>query len=63
MSSPRITLDALPDVLTAEEARALLRVSRNSFYRSVAAGEVPAIRLGRSLRFSKAALRRLMEAD
>lgn len=63
MTAPVVTLDSLPDVLTAEEARALLRVSRNAFYRSVARGDIPVIRLGRSQRFSKAALARLMEGE
>ena len=34
----------------------MLRVSRATFYRLVAAGEIPAIRIGRSLRFDRQAV-------
>ena len=54
-------LDELPAVLTAREAMAVCRLSKNAFYRLVAAGDIPAIRLGRSLRFSKAALLALLD--
>lgn len=43
-----------PDVLTADEVAALLRVDRKSIYAAVARGEVPGVlRLGRLIRFSR----------
>jgi excisionase family DNA binding protein len=46
-----------PEVLTADEAAALLRVSRKAIYAAANRGEIPgAFRLGRSIRFSRAAL-------
>ncbi len=41
-------------LLTVQEAAALLRVSRNAAYDLVARGELPAIRLGRQIRISRA---------
>ena len=43
-----------PDVLTADEVAALLRVDRKSIYAAVARDEVPGVlRLGRLIRFSR----------
>jgi excisionase family DNA binding protein len=39
-----------PAVLTVEEAAALLRISRSAAYAAVAAGELPACRVGRTWR-------------
>lgn len=55
-----VSLDQLPDVLTAREAMAVCRLSKNAFYRLVASGDIPAIRLGRSLRFSKVAIAEML---
>jgi len=41
-------------LLTVQEAAELLRVSRNAAYDLVARGELPAIRLGRQIRISRA---------
>jgi excisionase family DNA binding protein len=46
----------LPEVLTAREAAAILRVGRNQLYQAVARGELGAIRIGRSIRIPKQAL-------
>jgi excisionase family DNA binding protein len=46
----------LPEVLTAREAAAILRVGRNQLYQAVARGEVGAVRIGRSIRIPKQAL-------
>jgi excisionase family DNA binding protein len=54
-------LETLPDVLTAREAMEVCRLSKNAFYRLVASGDIPAIRFGRSLRFSKAAIAALID--
>jgi excisionase family DNA binding protein len=51
---------ALPALLTIDEVAAMLRQSRGSIYRKIAAGELEAVRLGRSrsspLRIRAAAL-------
>jgi excisionase family DNA binding protein len=63
-TSPTASLDlarssalaALPEVLTAREAAAILRVGRNQLYQAVGRGELGAVRIGRSLRIPKQAL-------
>ena len=46
-----------PDFLNTAEVCALLRISRPTLYGAIARGEVPGVlRLGRVLRFSRAAL-------
>lgn len=46
----------MSDVLTFEEAMALLKVGRSTLYRAVARNQVPHRRVGRLVRFSRAAL-------
>jgi excisionase family DNA binding protein len=46
----------LPEVLTACEAAAILRVGRNQLYQAVARGQLGAIRIGRSIRIPRQAL-------
>jgi excisionase family DNA binding protein len=46
----------LPEVLTAREAAAILRIGRNQLYQAVARGELGAVRIGRSIRIPKQAL-------
>jgi excisionase family DNA binding protein len=53
-------LATLPEVLTAREAAAILRVGRNQLYQAVARGELSAVRLGRSIRIPKHALLALL---
>jgi excisionase family DNA binding protein len=55
-SSSTSTLATLPEVLTAREAAAILRVGRNQLYQAVARGELGAVRIGRSIRIPKQAL-------
>jgi excisionase family DNA binding protein len=55
-------LDQLPEVLKVPEAAAILRVGRNQLYAAVARGEVPAIRIGRTIRIPKAPLADLLTA-
>jgi excisionase family DNA binding protein len=55
-SAPADRLARLPEVLTAHEAAAILRVGRNQLYQAVARGELGAIRIGRSIRIPKHAL-------
>lgn len=44
------------EILTYPEAAALLRISVRTLHRAVAAGDVPCIRVGGSVRFSRNAL-------
>jgi excisionase family DNA binding protein len=67
--SSRVLLADLPDVLTIEEAAAVLRIGRGAAYqlahRFLWSGGVeglPVFQLGRRLRVPKAALERLMNA-
>ena len=62
------SLDELPEVLTVEEAAAVLRIGRGAAYdlarifRATNGREgLPVITLGRSLRVPRAALRHLLE--
>lgn len=57
------TLDDLPAILTVDEAAAFLRIGRSSAYSAIAAGQLPAIRIGRKLRVSRDALARLVEGE
>jgi excisionase family DNA binding protein len=52
----------LPEVLTAREAAAILRVGRNQLYQAVARGQLGAVRIGRSIRIPKQALLDLLAA-
>jgi len=49
-------LAMLPEVLTAREAAAILRVGRNQLYQAVGRGELGSVRIGRSIRIPKQAL-------
>jgi excisionase family DNA binding protein len=55
-------LAMLPEVLTAREAAAILRVGRNQLYQAVARGQLGAIRIGRSIRIPRQALLALLAA-
>ena len=50
------------DVLTVVEAASLLRVGRNLVYDLVARNEIPHRRLGKQIRFSRAALVRWLSS-
>jgi excisionase family DNA binding protein len=52
----------LPEVLTAREAAAILRVGRNQLYQAVARGQLSAIRIGRSIRIPRQALLALLSS-
>jgi len=60
VDSATSALRTLPEVLTAREAAAILRIGRNQLYQAVARGELPAIRIGRSIRIPKHALLALL---
>ena len=55
-------LAMLPEVLTAREAAAILRVGRNQLYQAIARGQLRAVRIGRSIRIPKQALLDLLAA-
>jgi excisionase family DNA binding protein len=50
-------------VLTVREAAAILRVGRNQLYQAVASGQLPAVRIGRSIRIPTQALLDLLAHD
>jgi excisionase family DNA binding protein len=50
------SISTLPEVLTAREAAAILRVGRNQLYQAVSRGELGSIRIGRSIRIPKQSL-------
>jgi excisionase family DNA binding protein len=52
-----------PHVLTVEEAAAFLGIGRNAAYEAVARGEIPAIRIGRSIRIPRSGLMHLLKID
>lgn len=49
-----------PRFLTVAEVAALMRVSKMTVYRMVHAGEIPAVRMGRSFRVPEAAVEKLI---
>ena len=55
-------LATLPEVLTAREAAAILRVGRNQLYQAVARGQLGAVRIGRTIRIPRQALLDLLAA-
>jgi excisionase family DNA binding protein len=50
------SMSTLPEVLTAREAAAILRVGRDQLYQAVSRGELGSVRIGRSIRIPKQAL-------
>ena len=60
--SPKQERDAAPpDVLTVAEAAARLRVSPKSIYKAVKNGQLPVVRVGRTIRIPVHALERMLE--
>ncbi|MDO5700252.1 MAG: helix-turn-helix domain-containing protein [Bowdeniella nasicola] len=53
-------LEGKPRFVTVAEVAALMRVSRMTVYRMVHAGELPAVRMGRSYRVPLAAVEELI---
>ena len=64
MSDPldreRTMLAELPPVLTVDEARRVLRIGRRQLYRAVARHDVPALKVGRSIRIPRSGLEALL---
>jgi excisionase family DNA binding protein len=73
MSAPRCVLDAVatdaapdddPDqAMTVPEAAKYLRVGRNQLYESISKGEIPHLRIGRTIRLIKSAIVRYGSRD
>jgi excisionase family DNA binding protein len=53
-------LDQLPDLATVAEVQQLLRTGRRQTYEAVRRGDIPSIRIGRSIRIPRAALERAL---
>ena len=51
-----------PRFLTVAEVAELIRVSKMTVYRMVHAGEIPAVRVGRSFRVPQAAVEELLSS-
>lgn len=52
-------LDEYPDVLEPQQVAEILGISRNACYAAIKAGSIPAFRIGKLIRVSRASLRRL----
>ncbi len=52
-----------PHVMTVPEAATFLRVGRTACYEAVRSGQIPSIRIGRSIRVPRAALERLLSGE
>ena len=56
-------LAELPAVLTVDEARRVLRIGRRQLYRAIARHDVPAVKLGRSIRIPRSGLQAWLAAS
>ena len=67
MSDPldrdRVMLAELPPVLTVDEARRVLRIGRRQLYQAIARHDVPALKLGRSIRIPRSGLEAWLAAS
>lgn len=54
--TPAVDINALPFLLTPDEAAQVLRIPRSTVYDLAARGEIPRVKLGRTVRIPKAAL-------
>lgn len=50
------SIDELPDVMRVEHVMRFLQIGRNQCYEAIRTGEIPAVRVGRSIRVLKRAL-------
>jgi excisionase family DNA binding protein len=55
--------DNLPLVLTVEEAAEALRIGRAAAYEAVRCGQIPSVRLGRTIRVPRSRLLALIDGD
>jgi excisionase family DNA binding protein len=61
MTNSRPAPEGFDNMLSVTEVAALLSVSKMTIYRLINEGEVPAIRVGRSLRVPERAIREYMQ--
>jgi excisionase family DNA binding protein len=54
-------VNELPAVLTVPEAAELLRIGRGAAYEAIRRGDIPSIRIGRSLRVPRCQIVELLE--
>jgi excisionase family DNA binding protein len=55
-----VNLSDLPLVLTVEELRQALRISRGAAYAAIREGRIPTVRVGRTIRIPRRAVARLL---
>ncbi|MHB1538692.1 MAG: helix-turn-helix domain-containing protein [Solirubrobacteraceae bacterium] len=53
-------LGEMPTVLTVEQTAAILRTGRSATYAAIHSGQIPSIRVGRSIRVPRARLAELL---
>jgi excisionase family DNA binding protein len=53
----------LPLVLTVDEARRVLRIGRRQLYQAIARQDVPAVKVGRSIRIPRSSLEAWLTAQ
>lgn len=58
---PPASPDSLPAILTIEEVASFLRIGRASAYRAARRGDLPCVRIGKTLRVSRDRLLRWLE--
>lgn len=58
---PNIESTAL-ELVTAEEAAALMKLAPSTVYRLMRSGEIPAVRIGRSVRIQRGELHRFIDS-
>ena len=67
MSDPlggeRLMLAELPAVLTVDEARRVLRIGRRQLYQAIARHDVPALKVGRTIRIPRSGLEAWLAAS
>jgi len=61
--TPHTTIEELPQLLTVEEWRTFMRISRSSAYDLIRQGILPVIRLGRTVRISREAVMRFVGCE
>lgn len=59
----RVDLESLPPVLKVKELSQLLRIPLTRTYELIEKGEIPCIRLGRSIRIPRSVVSKLLDAD
>ena len=63
LPTERVALDQLPPVLTVDEARRVLRIGRRQLYQAIARHDVPALKVGRTIRIPRSGLEAWLAAN